>query len=187
MILLAASTAHAGGYIGLGIGDGIATSGDFQYNADGRTAKLIGGFAFGKLAVEGSAQRAGVAWPGSAVTLSMTQLGVAGKYSYPLSDGFELYGKLGLNHISLSANGGYTQVGSDGSGSGILAGAGVEYRSKLPVTFWLDYTLTNASIVDSDLAEPVADHAAVDDRRIARDLKGTRRQPLPRGNGPNPR
>jgi opacity protein-like surface antigen len=145
-VLLAASSAHAGGYIGLGIGDGIATSGDIDYAADGRTMKLIGGFAFGKLAVEGSAQRADVAMVGNTRTQSLTQLGIAGKYSYPLSDGFEVYGKLGLNHATVSANDGGSGMGIDGSGNGYLFGGGAEYRSKLPVTFWVDYTVTNATI-----------------------------------------
>ena len=145
LVLATASAAHAGGYVGLGVGDGIATTGDLEYSADGRTLKLIGGFAFGKLAVEGSAQRADVLMVDTGRAYSMTQLGIAGKYSYPLSDGFELYGKLGLNRISLSPK----ADGLEGSGSGILAGGGVEYRSKLPVTFWLDYTLTNADVTMS--------------------------------------
>ena len=154
-LVLAATTsaAHAGGYVGLGVGDGIAATGDFDYTAEGRTFKLIGGFALGKLAIEGSAQRAPVFMNAKGREYSLLQLGVAGKYSYPLSDGFELYGKLGLNRISLGAQ---DQSGLDGTGNGLLAGGGIEYRSKLPVTFWVDYTLTNATIViegyhDSDL------------------------------------
>ncbi|MBL9012670.1 MAG: outer membrane beta-barrel protein [Myxococcales bacterium] len=142
LLAATASSAHAGGYIGLGVGDGIATTGDLEYSAEGRTLKLIGGFAFGKLAVEGSAQRADVLMVDAGRAYSLTQLGLAAKYSYPLSDGFELYGKLGLNRIALDPK----ADGLDGTGSGILAGGGVEYRSKLPVTFWLDYTLTNADI-----------------------------------------
>lgn len=142
LLAATASSAHAGGYIGLGIGDGIATTGDLDFSAEGRTFKLIGGFAFGKLAVEGSAQRADTLMVAAGRAYTFTQLGVAGKYSYPLSDGFELYGKLGLNRLSLSPK----ADGLEGSGSGILAGGGVEYRSKLPVTFWLDYTLTNADV-----------------------------------------
>ena len=92
-------------------------------------------------------------WDQTGRDYEMLQLGVAGKYSYPLSDGFELYGKLGLNRISLGAQ---DESGLDGTGSGLLAGGGIEYRSKLPVTFWVDYTVTNATIVidgyhDSDL------------------------------------
>lgn len=139
----AAGTAHAGGYVGLGVGDGIGTSGDLEYSSDGRTLKLIGGFKLGKLAIEGSAQRADVVMVNIGRPYSMTQLGLAGKYSFPLSDGFELYGKLGLNHIGLGAG---DESGLDGTGNGVLAGGGAEYRSKLPVTFWVDYTLTNATI-----------------------------------------
>lgn len=142
-VLLAASTAHAGGYIGLGVGDGIGTSGDLEYRADGRTLKLIGGFAFGKLAIEGSAQRADTVMIMTGRAYSLTQLGLAGKYSVPLSDGFELYGKLGLNRMNLGAS---DSSGLDGTGDGVLVGGGAEYRSKLPVTFWVDYTVTNATL-----------------------------------------
>jgi hypothetical protein len=143
-LLLVSATAHAGGYVGLGIGDGIASTGDLHYEAQGRTFKLIGGFALGKIAVEGSVQRAPVHMMESQRDYGMTQLGLAGKYSYPLGDGLEVYGKLGLNHISLGNQ--TDPPGPDGSGNGILLGGGAEYRSKLPVTFWVDYTLTNASI-----------------------------------------
>jgi hypothetical protein len=141
-LLLVTSTAHAGGYVGLGVGDGIGTSGDLEYAAEGRTFKLIGGMRFGKLAIEGSGQRADVLMVAPGRLYTMTQLGVAGKYSYPLSDGFEVYGKLGLNHISMSPK----NDGLDGSGNGFLFGGGVEYRSKLPVTFWVDYTVTSADV-----------------------------------------
>jgi hypothetical protein len=146
-LLLVAGTAHAGGYVGLGVGDGIATTGDLEYKAEGRTLKLIGGFALGKLAIEGSAQRADIWLVSAGREQSMTQLGVAGKYSYPLSDGFELYGKLGLNHITIAPK----TDGPDGSGNGLLFGGGVEYRSKLPVTFWVDYTLTNADVTFNEV------------------------------------
>lgn len=141
-LLLVTGTAHAGGYVGLGVGDGIATSGDLEASAEGRTFKLIGGMKLGKLAVEGSAQRADVLVATNGVPFSMTQLGIAGKYSYPLSDGFEVYGKLGLNHIRMSPK----RDALGGSGSGFLFGGGAEYRSKLPVTFWVDYTVTNADV-----------------------------------------
>ena len=153
LLAATASAAHAGGYVGLGVGDGIATSGDLEYSAEGRTLKLIGGFALGKLAAEGSVQRAPIVMTATGRDYSMLQLGIAGKYSYPLGDGLELYGKLGLNHIKLGPG---DSSGLDGSGSGVLIGGGAEYRSKLPVTFWIDYTVTNATIHiesyhDSDL------------------------------------
>ena len=136
-----ASAAHAGGYVGLGVGDGIAATGDLDYSAEGRTLKLIGGFAFGKLAIEGSAQRAPVRMDANGRDYDMLQLGLVGKYSYPLSDGFELYGKLGVNRTSL----GHADE-ANVPGSGLMAGGGVEYRSKLPVTFWIDYSLANATL-----------------------------------------
>ena len=140
-VLLAGSSAHAGGYIGLGIGDGQGVSGDVPLHANGRTERLIGGFSFGKLAVEGSVARAPLYQDGGR-DYTATQLAVLGKYSLPLSDGFEAYGRLGLQRLSL--DGGDPNANADGTGA--IGGGGIEYRSKLPVSFWLDYTLSNASV-----------------------------------------
>ncbi len=141
-LLLVAGTAHAGGYIGLGIGDGVGASGDVRFDASGRTGRILGGFRFGRIAAEASAGRAPVIQQGGR-PYDITQLSVAAKYSFPLSDGFEVFGRLGLHRTSLTSN---VSADVDSKGSGILFGGGAEFRSKLPVSFWIDYTVANCSL-----------------------------------------
>jgi len=151
-IVLCSTSAFAGGYIGLGIGPGEASSGDLSLSPDGRTGRLLGGFSFGKLAAEASIGQASLVQTNTQ-PYTTTQLAISGKYSYPLGDGFEVFGRLGLHQTSLSATG-RTDLNVDGSG--ILFGGGAEYRSKLPVSFWVDYTITHATLTgptfpDTDL------------------------------------
>ncbi len=141
-LLLVAGTAQAGGYIGLGIGDGVGATGDLGYSADGRTGRLLGGFRFGKIAAEASIGRAGLIQEGGR-PYTMVQLSLAGKYSIPLSDGFEAFGRLGMHRTSLTSD---VSADVDSDGKGILFGGGFEYRPKLPVSFWVDYTITNCSL-----------------------------------------
>lgn len=153
--LVAASTGvtSAGGYIGLGIGtspalnvSNEATHRDFV--GDGRSGRLIGGFRFGRFAVEGSYGGADhgmqVESNGTYYPIELRQLSVSGKYNLPLSDGFEAYGRLGLQRTSLTLDG---DDRFDASGSGLMAGIGMELR--VPVagaSIWIDYQYSRASL-----------------------------------------
>lgn len=144
VLLFASSTASARPYVGLGVGDGVGVSGD--YSARGRTFRLLGGYKFGKISAEASAGRASVgAEPGT--DYDATQLTLSGKYSQPLGEGFEVFGRVGLHHISLDRQD-TDREDLNLSGSGLLFGGGVEYRPKLPVSFWFDYTMTYTSSLD---------------------------------------
>lgn len=147
LVLVAASTssALAGGYVGLGIGTGAASSGDFALEENGRSGRLMVGYRFGRFAVEGLGMRYGMTtsdgheWTG-------TTLAVAAKYSLPLQDNFEVFARAGLQRTDVNGNQ-YTaeQVG----GGGFLVGGGAEF--KLPVAavqmaLFVDYTVMHTSL-----------------------------------------
>jgi hypothetical protein len=148
-VLVASSgVAKAGGYLGLGIGTSPAVSEDaFDAGPDGRTGRILGGFRFGRFAVEGNIGVYSVQANAGVVHYGVRQLAVAGKYSLPLQDRFEAFGRVGLQHTSLDRD----HEGSDYdlSGKGFLIGAGIEYRLDLGVaagSVFLDYTYNRASL-----------------------------------------
>jgi len=147
LVAAAASTASAGPYLGLGIGTSASPSGDLEMtSSDGnRTGRLILGTSFGRFSVEGAGSRFSV-YRGK-YPYDGSQLAVAGKYSLPLGDQFEAFGRLGLQRTWLS-----TDVNqADWQGNGWLAGAGFEYRFKVSgvgASAFVDYQYANANLVD---------------------------------------
>ncbi len=143
-VVLTSSAAYARPYVGLGVGDGIGAGG--EYSARGRSFRLLGGYKFGKLSAEASVGRAAIGRE-QGTNYDVTQLTLSGKYSQPLGDGFEVFGRVGLHHLSFNRQDS-DRDDLDLSGSGILFGGGAEYRPKLPVSFWIDYTLSYTSSLD---------------------------------------
>src|SRR5688572_21412834 len=114
-----ASTASAGGFVGLGIGSEARVSDDSgRFASDGRSGRLMGGYSRplgpGKIAAE--AAYTGFDVDRSAVTMSGSVLWLAGKYNYTIGDGFEAFGRLGIQRTSLSTD----DPTFDTSGSGPL-------------------------------------------------------------------
>ena len=162
--LVAASSgvASAGGYIGLGIGTGPAVnSDDYDFKVDGRSARLMGGFRFGRISVEaalgGFDQRMQVDPNGGFFyPIRIYQASISGKYNLPLSDGFEAFGRLGLQRSQLTLEG---DSRFDASGTGVLAAVGMEYVLPTVATkasIWIDYQYSRSSldgeIVKTDLS-----------------------------------
>ena len=146
LVLVAASSsaASAGGFVGLGIGTGAASSGDINIDEHGRSGRLELGYRFGRFSVEGLGSRYGMK-SADAHEWTGTTLGIAGKYNFPLGDGFEVFGRLGLQHTDVSGD--YYQ--EDINGNGFLLGGGAEYR--LPVaavglSLAVDYTIVHSSV-----------------------------------------
>jgi hypothetical protein len=142
-VAASASSAFAGGYVGLGIGTGAATSGDFAIDENGRSGRLMVGYRFGRISVEGLGMRYdmksadGHEWTGTTVAL-------AGKYGFPLGDRFEAFGRAGLQRTDVSDH----YYANDLGGTGFLIGGGFEYRIPLGVTglsFFVDYTILRAT------------------------------------------
>ncbi|HSD87420.1 MAG TPA: outer membrane beta-barrel protein [Kofleriaceae bacterium] len=146
-VLLAATatTASAGGFVGLGIGTTPAVTGDVAYHADGRSGRLELGYSFGRLSIEGLGSRFDL-FRADGYGYQDTSLGIAGKYNLPLGDRFEVFGRLGLQYTDLRSD---DRVREDYSGSGILAGAGFEYRiplQALKASVFVDYTIAHSSL-----------------------------------------
>jgi Outer membrane protein beta-barrel domain len=144
VILLTASSgmASAGVYLGLGIGTNGFDDSAHIFNTDGRAGRLFGGFRFpnlqyGAISVEAGIEGAGVFNGHSSVDRQPTasELFLAGKYSFPISSDFDVFGRLGVQRTSLS----------DFAGSGYLAGAGVELHINTTVvsgSIFVDFTRT---------------------------------------------
>ena len=153
--LVAASSgvASAGGYIGLGIGTGpsLSTSNDDTVESDGRSARLMLGYRFGRFAIEGAAGGYDMAMQlqggASLYGAEVRQGSISGKFTLPLADGFGAFGRLGLNKtwFSLSSTDRF-----DASGSGVIVGAGIEYRLDVALagglSLWFDYQYSRAAL-----------------------------------------
>lgn len=154
MTLLAVSSgvASAGGYIGLGIGTGPAISEDTEaggIESDGRSARLSGGYRVGRLSVEGALGGFDARFNRDSVRLY--QLSISGKFNLPLSDGFEAFGRLGIQRTSLN----HDNPDIDATGTGLILGVGMEYVLPVAVTrvsIWVDHQYARADM-DSALPE----------------------------------
>jgi hypothetical protein len=158
VVLAATSTvASAGTFVGLGIGTAPATSGDAMLQEDGRSLRLELGYKFGRFAIEGIVNHAnldGTAWgytaPGE---MSWNNLAVAGKYNLPLGDRFEAFGRLGLLRTYLSIDGDPRYGSDEYAGTGLMGGAGFEYRINLGAaggSIFVDYTIAHAGITSPE-------------------------------------
>lgn len=140
LLVLGSSTAHAGGYLGLGIGPSPAVNDNLDsLSPSGRSGRFLAGFRFSKLAVEGAV----TAYTAS-VGYDARQFQLTGKYNHELGSGFEVYGRFGVHHTSLDADDAMYDV----SGNGLLIGGGAELRLPLPITasMFLDYSLASATL-----------------------------------------
>jgi len=145
-VLLAASSsvASAGIYAGLGIGTGADVNHDSGVNTlvgNNRSARLLAGYRFGRFSVEVSGTHYGLVLDGA--FFDANQLGLLGKYSFPIGDGFELFGRGGVQHTWLSTS----ETGqSNAEGTGVVLGAGVEYRLQVKfvagASIFVDYERT---------------------------------------------
>lgn len=159
--LLAASSgvASAGVYIGLGIGTGpsLSRSDDRAVESDGRSARLMLGYRFGRFAIEGAVGGYDLAMQfepnGSLYGSTIRQGSISGKYGLSLGDGFEAFGRIGFNKSWFALN---DNDRFDASGTGIIVAAGIEYRLNVAlaggVSLWVDYQYSRAAL-EGDLLE----------------------------------
>jgi hypothetical protein len=144
MVAASASAASAGAFIGLGIGTGAASSGDTSLDEHGRSGRLMLGYRFGRISIEGMGSRYEMVssdlheWTG-------TTLSLGGKYSLPLGSQFEAFGRLALQRTDVSGN----YYDEEKSGTGFLLGGGFEFRLPVAVaaiSLFVDYTIQNTGL-----------------------------------------
>jgi len=159
LVAVTGTVASAGTYLGLGIGTSPSMSSNdammpVQGNGD-RSGKLLVGYRFGRLSIEGAASRAGVLVSQYDYQSDATVLSAAAKYSFPLGDNFEAFLRGGLVHESFST----VEAAHDGdsaSGNGWLIGGGFEYRLNAVIaggSLFVDYEHTSLSLTNNDMTQ----------------------------------
>lgn len=162
VVAATASVASAETYVSLGIGStGVSDAAQNGFTENGRSGRVTVGYRFAipqlppklSLSVEGGGSRFGAAH-GSA-DYDGTDLFAAGKVSFGMGTGFEVFGRLGLQHLSLSTD--TNQPGLSGSGS--LLSAGFEYRipqkALKSASIWVDLTRASSNMTaDAGTAKP---------------------------------
>ncbi|MBA2541125.1 MAG: porin family protein [Deltaproteobacteria bacterium] len=157
-LLVAAGNApaHAGTYLGLGIGTAPALSEDvgIGMESDSRSLKGMLGMRWGQWSIEGSiggntltrANARGVYSPYG----DLYNASAAGKFNLPLGSNFEAFGRLGVNHLRIKAE----NPDNDVSGNGLMFGAGFEYRLNFGVgagSIFVDYMINRAAMTGDNV------------------------------------
>ena len=147
-LMAVTTSASAGTYLGLALGTepGINDALGESATPHGRSLRALGGIRIARLSIEAALNTFGVATGFG--DKDVYQLSASGKLNLPLSDGFEVFGRGGLERTWLN-------VGDDRynlAGNGFLVGAGFEYRLDLGVTsasIFVDYTIHRATLEDT--------------------------------------
>jgi hypothetical protein len=174
VLFVSASSAFAGPYAGFGVGptgtatssvpESVARSSPYTFEASGRSGRVFGGYRFPKLPFVGSASVEASLVAYGLIDQFRTEYGgraamLTGKYSYPLGAGFEVFGRLGVDHAWITDHA--HMIGR--SGNGYVLGVGAEYRFKLPMaeaSVFVDYTRSSAGLQESWRGEFTRDYAA---------------------------
>lgn len=149
-VCLASSSAFAGVFVGLGVGTGTDFD-DAHVSKDGRSTRIEGGYAMplgpGRIAADVLYQDCDVMTSFSARPMNATMLALAARYNLALSNGFEVFARLGVHRTSVDSD---VQPLLDMHGTGKLLGAGAEFHPqfKLPVDlgFFVDLTYASATL-----------------------------------------
>jgi len=121
--------------------------------ATGRSGKLLLGFKFGRLSIEGTAGRYSLFVDKLAYAADATQLAAALKYSFPLGDNFEAFLRGGLEHTSMTT----VEASHDGDsadGNGWLLGGGFEYRLNAVIaggSLFVDYEHVDTKLTTNEM------------------------------------
>jgi opacity protein-like surface antigen len=131
-----APAAHAGTYVGLGIGTGAHTDGGLGVfdSTNNHSGRAVLGDSLGIVSIEGGVGYFGLVNNGH--TYDAVSLGVAAKLSVPVTPLLHPYVRVGLEHTNLSAENG---VNFSTSGDGWTGGLGLEYKLAA-LSIWADYS-----------------------------------------------
>lgn len=146
LLLGTTSAAFAGPYAGLAIGPSPSLSDDkWELIPTSRTGRFLVGYRFGRFSIEGSitANSATDKIGNGKVEYDARHLQLAGKYNYPLSGGFEVFGKLGL-----LASAYHSDTSPTADGSSFVIGGGAEYVAKIGVASASVFVLLEGNSVE---------------------------------------
>jgi len=153
VLLASTQLATAGGYAGLGIGTSPAISDDNDaLGAGSRSLRALLGSRWNNFALEGAFSGYEVSSvPGSSNrgTFDAYQASVAGKLSFPLGSGFEVFGRLGLQRTWLNSSSAPAYAIYEVAGNGFLVGGGFEYRfsaGPAGASVFVDYQVNHAKL-----------------------------------------
>jgi hypothetical protein len=162
LVAATGAAANAGTYLGLGIGTApdmsattTTTGSEAQtVSASGRSGKLLVGYRFGRLSIEGSAARYGMFM--NSYQADGTQLAAALKYSFPLGDNFDAFLRGGLQRTSVSPQLQAANAAYAADGTGWLIGGGFEYRLNAVVaggSLFVDYEHADTTMTNNEMTQ----------------------------------
>ncbi len=139
-VALVPAAAHAGGYVGAGIGTSAAVSdstGSLSSDTS-HSARIVVGQRLSRVSIEGAYGAYGLASSNRPAPFDARSLGLAAKLHLPLVDKLDGVVRVGLEHTWLAGD-----TAPDLSGDGWTGGLGLEYRLKLALasaSVWIDYS-----------------------------------------------
>ena len=160
--LAAPASAHAGGYIGFGIGTSAKLHGNFADHfdaSDSMSGRLTLGKRTGAIAIEGSifnTDLRSVTQRVSGINTSLVSAEVALKYHFELQKRLEGYVRGGLSQTWIVEENQDFMSDTSHSGSGYSASVGLQYNLNAVLSkasIWLDYTHTQSTLTHSSRAE----------------------------------
>jgi hypothetical protein len=153
-ISITAGSAHADGYVALGVGTAAGTGGSDGFSGDeGLSGRFMLGQRISLLSIEAGVSGYGVEGMSPGADYDAIALGAGLKLNLPIVLGLEIFGRGGIERTWLEAEDGDM---NDFAGNGYVAGAGVEYMIPLGVTdasLWLDWTRHGADLHDDEGTE----------------------------------
>jgi hypothetical protein len=147
-VALAAGAAHAGPYLGLGVGTAPDMSGEMQgFAASSRSGRLMLGQRFSAVAVEGAVGGFQLA-NARDVEYDAISVSGGGRLHVTLEGPLSLFARAGLERTWLEAD-----DMPDYRGDGYYGGLGAELRLALPLgetSVWVDYSRHQATLRSGD-------------------------------------
>lgn len=146
--LAASGTASANGYLGLAVGTKPSINDGLESVASpfGRSLRGLAGLRFGNVSLEGAVN--GFDAHTSRGDQTLYQASASLKLSFPLSDGFEAFGRAGVERTWLSLDDDRYNL----EGDGFVLGGGVELRINALISnasLFVDYTVHRVTLKDT--------------------------------------
>ena len=153
--------AMAGVFVGVGIGsESKLQDQSGRFTPSGRSERLQGGYAIplavGRLSIEGAYTGYDLTRGGPA--FSASELWLAGRYNFPIGNGFEVFGRLGVEHTALDTG----DPTADASGNGMVGGAGFEFHPQfklgVDLSAFVDFNYSKTHLDSQRLTGDTSDH-----------------------------